>query len=190
MSQGRAIVNLIHCESGDKVKAFVTVKEFNENDHIIMATKNGIINRTPLSLYSKQRKGGVYAMGIKENDELIQARISHGGELDIILATKFGKSIRFNEGDVRPTGRRTMGVRGIRLSHLDDAVIGMLVVKRDGYVLVATNKGYGKRSKLGEYRVQNRGGKGVITIKANEKVGYLVAILEAIDTDDIMIITD
>ena len=190
VSQGRAIVNLIHCEPGDKVKAFVSVKDFNEEDHIIMATRNGIINRTPLSLYSKPRKGGVYAMGIKENDELIQARISHGGEQDIILATKFGKSIRFNEGDVRPTGRRTMGVRGIKLSHQDDAVIGMLVVKRDGYVLVATNKGYGKRSELGEYRVQNRGGKGVITIKASEKVGYLVAILEAIDTDDIMIITD
>ena len=129
-------------------------------------------------------------MGIKENDELIQARISHGGEQDIILATKFGKSIRFNEGDVRPTGRRTMGVRGIKLSHQDDAVIGMLVVKRDGYVLVATNKGYGKRSELSEYRVQNRGGKGIITIKTTDKVGKLVAMLEVVDNDDLMIITD
>ncbi|SVB60341.1 uncharacterized protein METZ01_LOCUS213195, partial [marine metagenome] len=134
-SQGRAIVNLISCEPGEKVKAFVSVKEFNDTDYIVMATKNGIIKRTSISLYSRPRKGGIYAIEIRDNDELIQAKISHGDQ-DIILATYNGKSIRFNENDVRATGRKTMGVRGIRLGSKNDRVIGMLVVKREGSVMV------------------------------------------------------
>ena len=188
-SQGRAIVNLIGCEAGEKVKAFVSVKEFNETDYIVMATKNGIIKRTALKMYSKPRKGGIYAIEIRSDDELIRAKISHGDQ-DIILATYNGKSIRFNEQDVRATGRKTMGVRGIRLSSKEDRVIGMLVVKREGSVLVATTKGYGKRSDLSEYRTQNRGGKGVITVKTSTKVGNLMAIMEAIDSDDLMLITN
>ena len=187
-SQGRAIVNLIGCEPGEKVKAFVSVKEFNKDHHIIMATKKGMINRTPLSLYSKPRKGGVFAMGINEGDELIQAKISHGND-NIIMATSEGKSIRFTESAIRATGRRTKGVRGIRISKID-SVIGMLVLKQEGYVLVASENGYGKRSNLGEYRTQNRAGKGVYTLKSTEKTGKLVSILEVVDTDDIMIITD
>ena len=188
-SQGRAIVNLIGCETGEKVKAFVSVKEFNETDYIVMATRNGIIKRTALSMYSRPRKGGIYAIEIREKDELIQAKISHGDQ-DIILATYNGKSIRFSENDVRATGRKTMGVRGIRLGSKEDKVMGMLIVKREGSVMVVTNKGYGKRSDLSEYRTQKRGGKGVITIKTTDKVGNLVGIMEAIDTDDIMLITD
>ena len=188
-SQGRAIVNLIGCETGEKVKAFVSVKEFNETDYIVMATRNGIIKRTALSMYSRPRKGGIYAIEIREKDELIQAKISHGDQ-DIILATYNGKSIRFSENDVRATGRKTMGVRGIKLGSKEDKVMGMLIVKREGSVMVVTNKGYGKRSDLSEYRTQKRGGKGVITIKTTEKVGNLVGIMEAIDTDDIMLITD
>ena len=188
-SQGRAIVNLIGCEAGEKVKAFVSVKEFNDSDYIVMATKNGIIKRSALSMYSRPRKGGIYAIEIRKNDELIQAKISHGDQ-DIILATYNGKSIRFNENDVRATGRKTMGVRGIRLSSKDDRVMGMLVVKREGSVMVVTDKGYGKRSDLSEYRTQHRGGKGVITIKTTDKVGKLVGIMEAIDTDDLMLITN
>jgi len=188
-SQGRAIVNLIGCETGEKVKAFVSVKEFNETDYIVMATRNGIIKRTALSMYSRPRKGGIYAIEIREEDELIQAKVSHGDQ-DIILATYNGKSIRFSENDVRATGRKTMGVRGIRLGSKNDKVMGMLIVKREGSVMVVTNKGYGKRSDLSEYRTQKRGGKGVITIKTTEKVGNLVGIMEAIDTDDIMLITD
>jgi len=188
-SQGRAIVNLIGCETGEKVKAFVSVKEFNETDYIVMATRNGIIKRTALSMYSRPRKGGIYAIEIREEDELIQAKVSHGDQ-DIILATYNGKSIRFSENDVRATGRKTMGVRGIRLGSKEDKVMGMLIVKREGSVMVVTNKGYGKRSDLSEYRTQKRGGKGVITIKTTEKVGNLVGIMEAIDTDDIMLITD
>ena len=188
-SQGRAIVNLIGCETGEKVKAFVSVKEFNETDYIVMATRNGIIKRTALSMYSRPRKGGIYAIEIREEDELIQAKVSHGDQ-DIILATYNGKSIRFSENDVRATGRKTMGVRGIKLGSKEDKVMGMLIVKREGSVMVVTNKGYGKRSDLSEYRTQKRGGKGVITIKTTEKVGNLVGIMEAIDTDDIMLITD
>ena len=188
-SQGRAIVNLIGCEAGEKVKAFVSVKEFNETDYIVMATRNGVIKRTALSMYSRPRKGGIYAIEIREDDELIQAKVSHGDQ-DIILATYRGKSIRFNENDVRSTGRKTMGVRGIRLGTKDDYVIGMLIVKREGSVMVVTNKGYGKRSDLSAYRTQKRGGKGVITIKTTDKVGNLVGIMEAIDDDDLMLITD
>ena len=187
-SQGRAIVNLIGCESGEKVKAFVSVKEFTDENYIIMATKNGMINRTSLALYSKPRKGGVYAMEIKDGDELIQAKISNGQD-NIIMATKDGKSIRFREEEVRATGRRTRGVKGIKIG-ANDAVIGMLVLKNDGHVLVASENGYGKKSKTEEYRTQKRSGKGVYTLKKTEKTGGLISILEVVETDDIMIITN
>jgi DNA gyrase subunit A len=187
-SQGRAIINLIGCDPGEQVQAFLPVNSFDNNQFIIMATKKGIINRTALSLYSKPRKGGVYAMEIKEGDQLIQAKISNGDDT-IIMATKEGKSIRFDENQVRPTGRRTKGVRGIRLGTSDE-VIGMLIAKREGSVLVASENGYGKRSHLDQYRIQSRGGKGVYTMKKTHKTGKLVIILEAIDDDDLMIITN
>ena len=186
-SQGRAIVNLIGCETGEKVNAFVSVKEFSDSNYIIMATKKGMINRTSLSLYSKPRKGGVFAMEIKDGDELIQAKISNGHD-NIIMATRDGKSIRFKEEDVRATGRRTKGVRGITIGS-EDEVIGMLVLKNDGHVLVASENGYGKKSPTTEYRIQQRSGKGVYTLKKTEKTGSLVSILEVVNTDDIMIIT-
>ena len=188
-SQGRAIINLINCEQGEKVQAFVSVKEFNDTDHIVMATKKGMIKRSCLNLYSKPRKGGIYAIEVREGDELIQARVSSGDQ-DIIMATSGGKAIRFAESAIRATGRKTMGVRGVKMSFPEDYVVGMLVVKREGTVLVATNKGYGKRSDVDEYRTQNRGGKGVYTVKSTPKVGKLVSIMEVIDDDDIMIITN
>jgi len=186
-SQGRAIVNLIGCESGEKVNAFVSVKEFTDDKYIIMATRNGMINRTALSLYGKPRKGGVFAMEIKEGDELIQAKISNGTD-NIIMATREGKSIRFKEEAVRATGRRTKGVKGIKIGK-EDTVIGMLVLKNDGHVLVASENGYGKKSRTEEYRTQRRSGKGVYTLKKTAKTGGLVSILEVVETDDIMIIT-
>jgi len=188
-SQGRAIINLINCEQGEKIEAFVSVKEFNETDHIVMATKKGIIKRSSLKLYSKPRKGGIYAIEVREGDELIQARISSGDQ-DIVIATSGGKAIRFSEDSVRATGRKTMGVKGITMSFKDDFVVGMLVVKREGSILVATDKGYGKRTDVGAYRTQNRGGKGVYTVKSTPKVGKLVSIMEVVDEDDIMIITN
>ena len=188
-SQGRAIVNLIGCDSEDKVKAFVSVKEFTEDQQLIMCTKKGLIKRSKLMLYSKPRKGGIYAIEVNSGDELIQAKISSGDQ-DVVLATNNGKSIRFNESQIRSTGRKTKGVTGIRMSYSDDFVIGMLVVKREGQVLVVSSKGFGKRSLLEEYREQKRGGKGVFTLKANKKTGKLISIMEVVDEDDLMIITD
>lgn len=187
-SRGRAIVNLIGCQSGEKVHAFVSVKEFTEDGYVVMATKNGIIKRSRLMDYSRPRRGGIYGIEIRDNDELIDARITNGDQ-DIILGTKFGKSIRFNENDVRPTGRKTMGVIGITLGSSDDSVVGMIVVKREGTILVASENGFGKRTQVIEYRVQKRSGKGVITLNTSEKVGKMVAMLEVVDSDDLMIIT-
>ena len=187
-SQGRAIVNLIGCDPNEKISAFVSVKEFDENHHIVMCTKKGLIKRTNIMHYSKPRKGGVYAIDINEGDELIQSKITEGDQ-DIILASNNGKSIRFNENQIKATGRKTKGVRGIRMSFNDDFVIGMLTVRREGQVLVVSSNGFGKRSDLQEYREQKRGGKGVFTLKANQKTGKLVSIMEVVDEDDLMIIT-
>ncbi len=188
-SQGRAVVNLIGCEPGEKVKAFVSVKDFNSDHYIIMATKNGMIKKSSLELYSKPRKGGIFAIEIRENDELIEAKITNG-KSNIVLGTSSGKSIMFKETDIRATGRKTMGVRGIKLGSLRDRLIGMIVASDEGTVLVASTKGLGKRTSIDQYRIQKRGGKGVITLKTNNKVGKMVAILDVIDTDDLMIITN
>jgi len=188
-SQGRAIINLIGCDTQNKVKAFVSTKDFTGDQELIMCTKKGLIKRSKLQLYSKPRKGGIYAIEVNEGDELIQAKITSGDQ-DVLLATNNGKSIRFNEKQIRSTGRKTKGVTGIRMSFSDDFVIGMLVVKREGQVLVVSSKGFGKRSNLEEYREQKRGGKGVFTLKANEKTGKLVSIMEVVNDDDLMIITD
>ncbi|NQU68012.1 MAG: DNA gyrase subunit A [Candidatus Marinimicrobia bacterium] len=188
-SRGRAIVNLIGCSTDEKVSAFVSVKDFSDENYVVMATRNGLVKRTNLSKYSRPRKGGIFAIEIKDGDELIESKITTGDE-DIILGTRNGKSIRFNENNIRPTGRKTMGVKGITLSSKDDHVIGMIAVKREGTILAATDKGFGKRTSILEYRVQNRGGKGIITLKTSEKVGKLVAMLEVVNSDDLMIITD
>ena len=188
-SQGRAVVNLIGCQPGEKVKAFVSIKEFTSDHYIIMATKNGMIKKSSLELYSKPRKGGIFAIEIRESDELIEAKITNG-QNNIILGTSSGKSILFKETDIRATGRKTMGVRGIRLGSIRDRLVGMIVASEEGTVLVASSKGLGKRTSINQYRIQKRGGKGVITLKTNNKVGKLVAILDVIDTDDLMIITN
>ncbi len=186
---GRAVVNLIGCEPGEVIEAFVSVKNFDDKRYIAMATKNGIIKKTSLSAYSRPRKGGIYAIEIREDDKLIEAKITDG-ENDILLGTKEGKSIRFPENNVRPTGRKTMGVKGITLSSKSDEVIGMLVVKREGTILVATEKGQGKRTEVIQYRTQTRGGKGVMTMRVNKKTGKMSAIMEVVDNDDLVIITD
>ena len=188
-TKGRAIVNLIGCEPGEKVEAFVSVKEFNDTHYIVMATRNGLVKKTVLSAYSKPRKGGIYAIEIREGDTLIEARITNG-ENDILLGTREGKSIRFSEKNIRPTGRKTMGVKGIKLSSKEDYVIAMLVVKREGTILVATEKGLGKRTDVIQYRTQTRGGKGVMTMRVTEKTGKMVSIMEVVDADDLIVITD
>ena len=188
-TRGRAIVNLIGCEPGEKVEAFVSVKDFDDQHYIVMATRNGLVKKTSLSAYSKPRKGGIYAIEIREGDTLIEARITNG-ENDILLGTREGKSIRFSEKNIRSTGRKTMGVIGIRLGSKEDSVIAMLVVKREGTILVATEKGLGKRTDVIQYRTQTRGGKGVMTMRVTEKTGKMVSIMEVVDADDLIVITD
>ena len=188
-TRGRAIVNLIGCDPGEKVEAFVSVKDFDDDHYIVMSTKKGIIKKTVLSAYGKPRKGGIYAIEIRKGDKLIQARISNGDH-DILIGTHEGKSIRFSENDIRPSGRKTMGVKGIKLSSKEDYVVGMLVVRREGTVLVATEKGYGKRTEILQYRTQTRGGKGVLTMRCTDKTGKMVNIMEVVDSDDLIVITD
>ena len=188
-TRGRAIVNLIGCEPGEKVEAFVSVKDFDDQQYIVMATRNGLVKKTALSAYSKPRKGGIYAIDIRDGDTLIEARVTNG-ENDILLGTREGKSIRFSEKNIRPTGRKTMGVIGIRLGSKEDYVIAMLVVKREGTILVATEKGLGKRTDVIQYRTQTRGGKGVMTMRVTEKTGKMVSIMEVVDADDLIVITD
>ena len=188
-TRGRAIINLIGCDPSEKVEAFVSVGEFDDDHFIVMATKKGVIKKTVLSAYGKPRKGGIYAIEIREDDQLIEARITNG-EHDILIGTRGGKSIRFSENNVRASGRKTMGVRGIRLSSIDDFVVGMLVVKREGTILVATEKGYGKRTDIIQYRTQTRGGKGVLTMRCTEKTGKMVKIMEVVDSDYLIVITN
>ena len=188
-TRGRAIVNLIGCEPGEKVEAFVSVKNFDDDHYIVMATQKGIVKKTVLSAYGKPRKGGIYAIEIREGDKLIEARITNG-EHDILLGTYEGKSIRFSENNIRPSGRKTMGVKGIKLGSKEDHVVGMLVVRREGTILVATEKGMGKRTDVIQYRTQTRGGKGVMTMRCTEKTGKMVKIMEVVDSDDLIIITN
>ena len=188
-ARGRAVVNLIGCEPGEKVEAFVSIKEFDDEHFIAMATKNGIVKKTALSAYGNPRKGGIYAIEIREDDRLIEARITDG-ENDILIGKRECKSIRFSEGDIRATGRKTMGVKGIALSSQSDFVVGMLVVKREGTILVATEKGYGKRTDVIQYRTQKRGGKGVMTMRTTDKTGKMVSIMEVVDSDDLIVITN
>lgn len=188
-TRGRAVVNLIGCQPGEKVEAFVSIKEFDDQHYIVMATKKGQVKKTVLSAYSHPRKGGIYAIDIRDDDELIDARVTDGDN-DILLGTKEGKSIRFSEQNIRPSGRKTMGVRGIRLATTADEVVGMVVVKREGTILVATEKGFGKRTDVIQYRTQTRGGKGVMTMRTTDKVGKMVSIMEVVDSDDLMVITN
>jgi len=188
-ARGRAVVNLIGCEPEERVEAFVSVKDFDDQHYIVMSTQKGKVKKTVLSAYGKPRKGGIYAIDIREGDKLIEARITNG-EHDILLGTHEGKSIRFSESNIRASGRKTMGVKGIKLSSKDDYVVGMLVVRREGTILVATEKGYGKRTEVLQYRTQTRGGKGVLTMRCTDKTGKMVKIMEVVDSDDLIVITD
>ncbi len=192
-SKGRSIRNLIQIDNDDKIKAFINVanledKQFIENHYIVMVTKNGIIKKTAVEAYSRPRATGIIAINIEEGDELIDAQLTDGTN-EIVIATNQGMAIRFNEDKVRDMGRNATGVKGISLEE-KDFVIGMVVVKHpDTQLLVVSEKGYGKRSKIDEYRITNRGGKGVKTLNITPKTGNLIAIKSVLDTDDLMIIT-
>ncbi|KJF42155.1 DNA gyrase subunit A [Draconibacterium sediminis] len=193
-SKGRAIQNMLNIESDDQVLAFIKVKtladqEFINNNYIILATKKGIIKKTTLEAYSRPRQNGVNAITIKEGDQLLEARLTNG-KSEVMLAVRSGKAIRFNESIVRAIGRTASGVRGITLGHENDEVIGMVCVMDENEdILVVAEKGYGKRSKIEDYRITNRGGKGVKTLNITEKTGELVAIKSVSDDNDLMIIT-
>jgi len=192
-SKGRAIQNLINIEQDDKVKAFICTQDLKDEDYInnhyvIMATKKGQVKKTPLEQYSRPRTNGINAITIKEDDELLEAKLTNG-ESQVMLAVKSGKAIRFEEEKTRPMGRNASGVRGITLGHKDDEVIGMIAIEdAETEILVVSENGYGKRSSIEDYRITNRGGKGVKTINVTEKTGNLVAIKNVTDSDDLMII--
>ncbi|MBT3254244.1 MAG: DNA gyrase subunit A [Candidatus Marinimicrobia bacterium] len=187
-TRGRALINLLQVDQGEKVQAYIAVRDYAEDLFITMATAKGLVKKTILTAYSRPMKGGIFAIDIREDDYLIDAQITNG-ENDIILGTRNGMSIRFSETNIRPTGRKTMGVKGIELKGDDDQVVGMIVVRREGTVLAVSEHGFGKRTEVINYRVQNRAGKGIITIKTTPKVGSMVSLLEVVDNDDLMIIT-
>ncbi|MBT3229171.1 MAG: DNA gyrase subunit A [Candidatus Marinimicrobia bacterium] len=187
-TRGRALINLLRVDQGENVQAYIAVRDYAEDLFITMATAKGLVKKTVLTAYSRPMKGGIFAIDIREDDHLIDAQIT-SGENDIILGTRNGMSIRFSETNIRPTGRKTMGVKGIELKGDDDQVVGMIVVRREGTVLAVSEHGFGKRTEVINYRVQNRAGKGIITIKTTPKVGSMVSLLEVVDNDDLMIIT-
>jgi DNA gyrase subunit A len=191
-SKGRAIQNLIHLEPDDNVKAYINLTnmspEFVENHYLTLITKKGIIKKTTLEAYSRPRATGIIALGIREGDELLEAKMTSGNS-EILIALKSGRAIRFPEKTVRPMGRTASGVRAITVDDENDEVVGMICIDDpQTNVLVVSEKGYGKRSDLEEYRITNRGGKGVKTMNITDKTGKLVAIKDVVDGDDLMII--
>ncbi|MFL2609299.1 MAG: DNA gyrase subunit A [Flavobacteriaceae bacterium] len=193
ISKGRAIQNLINIEPDDKVKAFICTQDLKNEDYInqhyvIMCTKKGQVKKTSLEQYSRPRSNGINAITIKDDDELLEAKLTNGNS-QILVSVKSGKCIRFEENKTRPMGRNASGVRGVRLKDNNDEVIGMISVNdMDSDILVVSENGYGKRSKLEDYRITNRGGKGVKTISITEKTGNLVSLKNVSDGDDLMII--
>jgi DNA gyrase subunit A len=192
-SKGRAIQNVIQIEPDDKVRAYINVKRLNDeeyinNNYIVMCTKDGTIKKTKLEAYSRPRANGVNAIVIREGDQLIDAKLT-SGKAEVLIAAMDGKAIRFNEETVRPVGRTSMGVRGISIEE-QDQVVGMICIEPDSNqdVLVLSENGYGKRTNLDEYRITNRGGKGVKTINITEKTGKLISIQSVTDENDLMII--
>ena len=192
-SKGRAIQNMINLPKEDKVMAYINTKDLKDEEYInshyiVMCTKKGVIKKTSLEAYSRPRTNGINAITIREGDQLLEAKMTNGNS-QIMMAVKSGKSIRFEEEKVRAMGRTAAGVRGIKLSSDDDEVVGMICVNDlDASVLVVSENGYGKRSAVGDYRITNRGGKGVKTINVTEKTGNLIALKNVSDSDDLMVI--
>lgn len=187
-SRGKSILNLIEKEKDENISAFVLVKDFTEEYFVTMVTKMGVIKKTKLESYSNIRRSGINAINLNSNDTLVDVKLTNGSQ-EIVIGTHSGQAIRFNESQVRDMGRTATGVRAVKLAK-GDYVIGLVAVTRpSATILVITDKGYGKRSELGDYRVTNRGGKGVITVKTTDKVGKLISIKEVTDSDDLMIIT-
>ena len=188
ISRGKAIVNLLNLGPDERLATILAVPDFEPGNHVIMATRHGVVKKTDIMAYSRPRAGGIIAVHLKEGDELISARMTDGTQ-NVFLCSSLGKSIRFHESDVRPTGRTASGVRGIKLGP-DDHLVGMAVLSHGQTLFTATENGYGKRTLIDEYPVQKRGGKGVITIKTSIRNGRVMTILVVGDEDEVMLITD
>lgn len=193
-AKGRAMQNLLQMESGESIRAVINVKQlqdpdYNQNHYLVMCTEKGVIKKTRLEAFSRPRQNGIHAITINEDDQLLDVKLTNGDN-NIILAVRSGRAIHFHEDQVRSMGRTAAGVRGVTLSGENDRVVGMVcVVRDDASLLVVSENGYGKRSSIEDYRITNRGGKGVITLQITDKTGKLVAIKEAVDTDDLILIT-
>jgi DNA gyrase subunit A len=186
-AKGRAMVNLLQMEKDDQVQAVLNVKEFDEDKFIFFATQQGVVKKTALQAFSNPRRGGIIAINLREDDKLIKVAITDGKN-DIILGTYNGQAIRFTESEVRDMGRGAAGVTGIRLKG-DDRVVGAVVVKREGHLLSISEKGFGKRTEIKEYRVTHRGGKGIIALNVSPKVGNMITLMEVVEDDEVMLIT-
>jgi len=187
-SKGKAIVNLLQLSAGEAISAFVRVKDFEKGGYIFMATEQGIVKKTELAAYANTRRGGIIGITIEKGDKLIEAACTDDKD-DIILATKEGKAIRFKSSAIRNMGRAARGVRGISLGK-NDLAIGMVIARADSTLLTISEKGFGKRTSIGEYRLQSRGGKGIINIKTTDKTGFAVALRVVSEKDEIMLITE
>ena len=188
IAKGKPIVNLLSLDKEEKVTAFVPVKEFKEEDYLFLATKKGTVKKTPLQLFSHPRIGGIIAINLEKDDELIEAKLTDGNK-EIILATRLGMAARFNEKNVRPTGRTSMGVIGIRLKNKEDLVVGMVIGEPGKSLFTVTENGFGKRTLIEKYRLINRGGFGVINIKCTERNGKVVSIKSVDENDGLMLIS-
>ncbi|MDQ1265085.1 MAG: gyrase subunit, partial [Bacteroidota bacterium] len=187
-AKGRSLANVIQKVSDENVTAYLSVKEFDDENYVLMATKAGVIKKTELSQFSNVRVNGIIAINLNPDDRLISARLTDG-TCDIIIGTSEGLACRFRESDVRPMGRATTGVRGINLGE-NDYVIAMVAIKRsDSQVIVVGEKGYGKRTRYEDFRLTRRGGKGVISMNVTEKTGKVVGIKSVVDTEDLIVIT-
>jgi DNA gyrase subunit A len=189
MAKGRPLVN--HLEGmnrEERVQAVVPVREFDDQHYLVCATRKGLIKKTVLSAYGNPRKGGIHAVLLEDGDALFEAIVTDGSQ-DLILAKRKGLAIRFPESEVRAMGRTAYGVKAVTLDDQEDEVVSMVGVKRQATLLTVTEQGYGKRSEIAEYRVSHRGGKGIITIKTTERNGFVVAVKEVVDGDELMIIT-
>ena len=185
--RGKAIANLVSMEEGERIAALLTVREFEAGRFIVMGTRRGVIKKTELTAFSNPRAGGIIAMGVEDGDSVIDAQVSDGTR-EVFIGTRDGMSIRFAEKDVRPMGRAAYGVRGISLRD-DDAVVAMEVLRAGGTILSVTERGYGKRTDLDEYRLQSRGGIGIINIQTSDRNGKVVGISEVTDDEELMLIT-
>jgi DNA gyrase subunit A len=185
--RGKAIANLVSMEDGERIAALITVKEFKADSFVVMGTRRGVVKKTELSAFSNPRAGGIIAMGVEDGDAVIAAVVSDGSA-EVFIGTRDGMSIRFPETDVRPMGRTAYGVRGITLRE-DDAVVAMEILSPGGTIVSVTEQGFGKRTELDEYRLQSRGGVGIINIQPSERNGKVVGVAQVTDDEELLLIT-